>query len=155
SANGGLYAEDVLDLKKSSLKVATRLALHNQYVANELGLNSLKIFYPEMERSKTRFLKSISAQWHKMWMPWHLNTGISYGDRAPSVTEGYGFYLFNSFDNHDYVGNPDLKNEKSIEINAKLTLDKPNFKIGAEVNYFHMPHYIIGTVDPLLSAMTI
>ena len=155
TANGGIYAMDVLDLKGSSLKLATRLALQGQYVADELGLNSLKIFYPEMERSKTRFLKSISGQWHKMWMPWHLNAGISYGDRAPSVTEGFGFYLFNSFDNHDYVGNPDLKNEKSIEANAKLTLERPKFKIGAEANYFHMPHYIIGAVDPLLSAMTI
>src|SRR5690606_2733026 len=135
TSNGGIYAEDVLALNGSSLKVASRLALQEQYVADDLGLNSLKIFYPEMARSKTRFLKSISGQWHKMWMPWHLSVGISYGDRAPSVTEGFGFYLFNSFDNHDYVGNPDLKNEKSIEANAKLTLDRPKYTISAEANY--------------------
>lgn len=155
TANGGVYIEDVLDLNGSSLKVAGRMTVHGQHVADELGLNGLKIFYPEMERSKTRFLKSISGQWHKMWMPWHFNAGISYGDRAPSVTEGYGFYLFNSFDNHDYVGNPELKNEKSIELNAKLTRSGPKFKVGAEANYFHMPHYIIGSLDPSLSAMTI
>lgn len=155
TANGGVYAEDVLDLKGSSLKVAARLALHRQDVADDFGLNSLRIFYPDMERSKTRFLKSVSGQWHKMWMPWHLNAGISYGDRAPSVTEGFGFYLFNSFDNHDYVGDPGLKNERSVELNTRLSLEKPKLKISAEANYFYMPRYIIGTVDPSLSAMTI
>ena len=131
------------------------MTVQNQNVADEFGLNSLKIFYPEMEKSKTRFLKSISGQWHKMWMPWHINAGLSYGDRAPSVTEGYGFYLFNSFDNHDYIGDPGLANEKSMEANTKISWEKSKFKLSAEANFFHIKDYIIGEVDPSLSVMTI
>ena len=123
------------------------MTVQNQNVADEFGLNSLRIFYPEMEKSKTRFQKSISGQWHKMWMPWHLNAGLSYGDRAPSVTEGYGFYLFNSFDNHDYIGDPGLVNEKSMEANTKISWEKSKFKFTAEANYFHIKDYIIGEVD--------
>ncbi|RAJ10016.1 TonB-copper family protein [Arenibacter echinorum] len=155
TANGGVYAEDELDLNGSLLKLATRLTVQNQNVADEFGLNSLKIFYPEMEKSKTRFLKSISGQWHKMWMPWHFNAGLSYGDRAPSVTEGYGFYLFNSFDNHDYIGDPGLDNEKSMEANTKISWEKSKFKLSAEANFFHIADYIIGEIDPSLSVMTI
>ncbi len=155
TANGGGYAEDELDLNGSFLKLATRLTVQNQNVADEFGLNSLKIFYPEMEKSKTRFLKSISGQWHKMWMPWHFNAGLSYGDRAPSVTEGYGFYLFNSFDNHDYIGDPGLANEKSMEVNTKISWEKSKFKLSAEANFFHIADYIIGEIDPSLSVMTI
>lgn len=155
TANGGVYAEDELDLNGSFLKIATRMTVQNQNVADGFGLNSLKIFYPGMEQSKTRFLKSISGQWHKMWMPWHFNAGLSYGDRAPSVTEGYGFYLFNSFDNHDYIGNPGLANEKSMEANTKISWEKPKFKLSAEANFFHIADYIIGEIDPSLSAMTI
>ncbi len=155
TANGGIYAEDELDLNGSFLKIATRMTVQNQNVADEFGLNSLKIFYPEMEKSKTRFLKSISGQWHKMWMPWHFNAGLSYGDRAPSVTEGYGFYLFNSFDNHDYIGYPELANEKSMEANAKISWEKSKLKLSAEANYFHIADYIIGEIDPSLSVMTI
>ncbi|MCK0134459.1 TonB-dependent receptor [Arenibacter sp. S6351L] len=155
TANGGVYAEDELDLNGSFLKIATRMTVQNQNVADEFGLNSLKIFYPEMEKSKTRFLKSISGQWHKMWMPWHINAGLSYGDRAPSVTEGYGFYLFNSFDNHDYIGDPGLANEKSMEANTKISWEKSKFKLSAEANFFHIKDYIIGEVDPSLSVMTI
>jgi iron complex outermembrane receptor protein len=155
TANGGVYAEDELDLNGSFLKLATRLTVQNQNVADEFGLNSLKIFYPEMEKSKTRFLKSISGQWHKMWMPWHFNAGLSYGDRAPSVTEGYGFYLFNSFDNHDYIGDPGIANEKSMEANTKISWEKSKFKLSAEANFFHIADYIIGEIDPSLSVMTI
>ena len=155
TANGGVYAEDELDLNGSFLKLATRLTVQNQNVADDFGLNSLRIFYPEMEKSKTRFLKSISGQWHKMWMPWHFNAGLSYGDRAPSVTEGYGFYLFNSFDNHDYIGDPGLANEKSMEANTKISWEKSKFKLSAEANFFHIADYIIGEIDPSLSVMTI
>ncbi|WP_238389942.1 TonB-copper family protein [Arenibacter aquaticus] len=155
TANTGVYVEDELDLNGSFLKLATRMTVQNQKVADEFGLNSLRIFYPEMEKSKTRFLKSISGQWHKMWMPWHFNVGLSYGDRAPSVSEGYGFYLFNSFDNHDYIGDPELDNEKSVEANTKISWEKSKFKFTAEANYFHITDYIIGDIDPSLSVMTI
>lgn len=155
TANTGVYLEDELDLNGSFLKLATRLTVQNQKVADELGLNSLRIFYPEMEKSKTRFLKSISGQWHKMWLPWHFNVGLSYGDRAPSVSEGYGFYLFNSFDNHDYIGDPELANEKSLEANTKISWEKSKLKLTAEANYFHITDYIIGDIDPSLSVMTI
>ncbi len=155
TGNAGFFLEDEIQLKGSRLKLATRMAAQNQMVADEYGLNSLRIFYPEMHQSKTRFLKSISGQWHKIWKPWQLHVGLSYGDRAPSVSEGYGFYLYNSFDNHDYIGDPELANEKSMEINAKLVWEKSKFKVSAEANYFHTPDYIIGVVDPSLSVMTI
>lgn len=155
TANAGVYVEDELDLNGGFLKLATRMTLQNQKVADEFGLNSLRIFYPEMEKSKTRFLKSISGQWHKMWMPWHFSIGLSYGDRAPSVSEGYGFYLFNSFDNHDYIGDPELDNEESVEANTKISWEKSKFKLTAEANYFHITDYIIGDIDPSLSVMTI
>ena len=153
--NSGFYAEDVVQFKKGSLKVATRLAVQQFNVADEFGLNSLRIFYPEMEQRQTRFLKSVSAQYHTKLKAVHLKGGLSYGDRAPSVSEGFGFYLFNSFDNHDYIGDPDLKNEKSLEGNAKISLEKEKFSIGMEGNYFRIDDFIIGEIEPTLSVMTI
>ena len=151
----GFYAEDHIDFEKSSLKLSTRLAYHSNTVADEFGLNSLKIFYPEMDKTNTRFLKSFSAQYHRMMNDFHLNGGISYGERAPSVSEGYGFYLFNSFDNHDYIGDPNLNTESSADANVSLTYKKPVFEITAAANYFRVYDYIIGKVDNSLSTMTI
>ncbi len=151
----GFYAEDNISFSKSSLKLSTRLSYHSNTVADDFGLNSLKIFHPEMDRTNTRFLKSFSAQYHQMMNDFHLNGGISYGERAPSVSEGYGFYLFNSFDNHDYIGDPDLKTESSAEVNLSISYEKPIFEITAEANYFRVFNYIIGTVNPLVSPMAI
>nr|AWJ66195.1 TonB-dependent receptor [uncultured bacterium] len=153
--NSGLYGEDVLDLKDGDLKLSTRLAVQSFNVADDFGLNSLQIFYPEMQQRQTRFLKSVSAKYHRDFKFFDFTSSISYGDRAPSVSEGFGFYLFNSFDNHDYIGDPDLKNEKSLEGNAKISLEKEKFSIALEGTYFHMTDYIIGEIDPDLSVMTI
>ena len=151
----GFYAEDHIPFEKASLKLSTRLAYHSNTVADEFGLNSLRIFYPEMDKTNIRFLKSFTAQYHKMLNNFHLNGGLSYGERAPSVSEGYGFYLFNSFDNHDYIGDPDLNTESSADANLSVTYKKPTFEITAGANYFHVFNYIIGVVDNSLSTMTI
>lgn len=155
TVNSGFYAEDEISLKESSIKLSTRLAIQGFNVADEFGLNSLRIFYPEMSQRQTRFLKSVSAAYHKKFKALHVNGGLSYGDRAPSVSEGFGFYLFNSFDNHDYIGDPDLKNEKAIETNVKVSLPLKKINIGLEANYFHTMDFIIGEVNPDLSVMTI
>ena len=41
--NVGFYAEDHIPLKNASLKLSTRLAYHSNTVADDFGLNSLKI----------------------------------------------------------------------------------------------------------------
>lgn len=151
----GFYAEDHIDFGKSSLKLSTRLSYHANSVEDEFGLNSLKIFYPNMDKTNTRFLKSFSAQYHYMLNDFHIHGGVSYGERAPSVSEGYGFYLFNSFDNHDYIGDPDLYTESSADVNLSLTYKRPIFEITASANYFRISDYIIGKIDPSLSIMTI
>lgn len=153
--NVGFYVEDHIDFNESSLKLSTRLSYHSNTVEDDFGLNSLKIFYPNMERTNSRFLKSFSSQYHKALGDFHLNGGISYGERAPSVSEGYGFYLFNSFDNHDYIGDPNLKTERSTDVNLSITFKKPIFEITVSANYFHVFDYIIGQLENSLSTMTI
>lgn len=81
--------------------------------------------------------------------------GIGYGERAPTVSEGYGFFLFNSFDNYDYAGNNTLNNEKAIEANFKTNYHFNNFHVGIESSYFHIMDYIVGEIDASLSPMTI
>ena len=153
--NSGIYLEDKITLKEASLKFSTRVAVQAYNVADRFGLNSLRIFYPDMAQRQTRVMKSISAHYHKAFKGVHFSGGLAYGDRSPSVSEGFGFYLFNSFDNHDYIGNPDLKNEKALESHFKLALPLKNLEIGVEGNYFHTMDYIIGEIDPVLDVMTI
>lgn len=80
---------------------------------------------------------------------------MGYGERAPSVSEGYGFFLFNSFDNYDYIGNPDLEDEKALEANFSFKQKFNDFEIGVQSSYFYIMDYIIGDVAPNVSPMTI
>ncbi len=153
--NTGIYVEDNIAFAKAELKLATRLTYQNNLVADDFGLNSLQIFYPEMEASQNRFLSSVSASYSKSVKSFDISVGASYATRAPSVSEGFGFYLFNSSDNHDYIGNPELKNEQAIELNGALTLNGKKGKVSLNGNIFRMPNYIIGEVETGLSTMTI
>lgn len=80
---------------------------------------------------------------------------MGYGERAPSVSEGYGFYLYNSFDGFDYIGNPNLKNEKSLEGNATIGYKKSQWQTKLSASYFHIYDYIIGIPDASVAPMTI
>ncbi len=152
----GIYLEDNFEINcHSNLKFTTNLGFHNNNVASDFGLQSLQIFYPEMEASKSRFLKSFSTNYFYNKDGISYGFGMGYGERAPSVSEGYGFYLFNSFDGFDYIGNPNLKNEKSLEGNANIGFKNSKWQTKISASYFHIYDYIIGIPDASVAPMTI
>lgn len=150
--------------------IFTGLSAHNAWEVSEqsqvnfggsLGLNYNYskyaefnwIFHPGAPQEKTRFLPNlyIGYEWNTDRFNFALGTG--YGHRAPSVSEGYGYYIYNSFDRYDYVGNPDLKNEISYELNVSAGYEGEKINIQAKVNYFHIQNYIIGRILSLGSPM--
>ncbi|UYW01491.1 TonB-dependent receptor [Flavobacterium agricola] len=138
-----------------SVKALAGLGFHNNQLKNELGFESLQIFYPDLTKNKNRLLKRFSGTVQYQPENWMASVTLGYGERAPSISEGYGFYLFNSFDRFDYIGNPNLKNEKStsIAVNVGYTAGKWAAKLTASA--FYLNDYIIGKPDPNLSTMTI
>ncbi|PKP14196.1 MAG: TonB-dependent receptor [Bacteroidetes bacterium HGW-Bacteroidetes-3] len=152
----GFYGEDDYKLNKNSnLKMTARIGFQNESIANDFGLNSLQIFYPNLDKNQQRFLMSISSQYQYQKNKFQFSGSVGYGERAPSVTEAYGFYLFNSFDNYDYIGNPYLNNEKSLEFNAAVNYTSKKFNLGVEGSYFYISEYIIGKLNPNYDRMTI
>lgn len=151
-----LFLEDNIALNcHSSLKFSTSLANHFNQVASQLGLESLQIFYPNMKDSKNRILPSISSNYSYDENGFLYGFGLAFGERAPSVSEGYGFYLFNSFDRYDYIGNPELKNENSLEGSIYIGYKIPKFSSKISSSYFHISNYIVGKPDATLIPMTI
>ena len=151
----GVFLEDNYEFNRNSvLKVSGSAGYHSNTVNSTFGLQSMKIFYPGMSKTNDRLLKSLAVSYSfKTVLDYSL--GIGYGERAPSVSEGYGFYLFNSFDNFDYVGNPTLSNEKSFEGSASVGFKNQKFTAKISSAYFHIKNYIIGKPDFLLLPMTI
>lgn len=152
----GIYAKDTYTIKDDmSLSAALRIGFHQNEIAKETGLESLQIFYPEIGATKNRMLTSFTTNYQVNKEHYDVSFGAGYGERAASVSEGYGFFLFNSFDNYDYIGNPTLNNEKAIEANFKANYHENRFHLGLETSYFYIIDYIIGSVDNSLSPMTI
>ena len=151
-----IYLEDQIKVNdNSSLRLSASVTMHQNKIESEFGLNSLQIFYPEMNPEKTRMLKSFAANYQFDKNRFQAGFGLGYGDRAPSVSEGYGFYLFNSFEKYDYIGNPKLKNESSLEANAFIGVKKEKYSAKVSASYFHMSDYIVGKIIHNLVPMTI
>jgi len=152
----GVFLEDNYVFNcHSSLRVSASLGVHSNKIKSQFGLESLKIFYPEMKDSRTRFLKNISSNYTISNGKIQYGVGAGYGERAPAVSEAYGFYLFNSFDGFDQIGNPNLKNEKVLEGNAFIRFKNEKWTVKAETSYFHIMDYIISKPNPIFIPMTI
>lgn len=111
------------------------------------------IFHPGASQQKTRILPSLHGGYQFSNDHFSFSAGTGYGQRAPSVSEGYGYYIYNSFDRYDYIGNPDLKNEVSYETNASAGFKNEKLSIEAKANYFYIQNYIIGKILSMGSPM--
>lgn len=131
------------------------IAIHQNMVYSDFGLKSLQIFFPDIDKNNTRFLKRVAVSLEYQDLPWNYDIGFGYGERAPSVSEGYGFYLFNSFDRYDYIGNPKMRNEKSIAVNSGISFTHDKFSAKLSASYFYITDFIIGIPHSKLSSMTI
>lgn len=155
----GLFVSDQWKISKP-LDVSFNVRMEQAYTQmnSEMGRNQFAVFgYDEQDYKTSHYVfntgVSINYQWTKTWS---VNAGVSYGERLPSVSEMFGFYLYSNFDGFDYVGNPNIKKEQSSQLTAS-TRFKPSTKL--EINwsgfYYWFDNYIIGYVDESLDAMTI
>ena len=147
----GLSMNNVWDISENSrLNFGGSLGLnYNQSKYAEFNW----IFHPEAPQQKTMILPALHAGYQLNVDQFNFSVGTGYGHRAPSVSEGYGYYIYNSFDRYDYIGNPDLKNEVSYESNASAGFKTDKLSIEAKVNYFYIQNYIIGRILSLGSPM--
>lgn len=111
------------------------------------------IFHPGAPQKKNRWLPGLHASYELNLNQFDISVGTGFGHRAPSVSEAYGYYIYNSFDRYDYIGNPGLKNEVSYEANGRVGFKTEKISVAAKVNYFYIDNYIIGRILSLGSPM--
>ena len=154
--NTGVAATDDITLNQHHhIRLSAKAAWQHQRINNDEGFQALSIYFPGMDRGRSRFISRVAASYAYEHSGWKVAIGTGYGTRAPSVTERYGYFLNNTFDQYDYIGNPHLKNEKAIEANASVGFSNEIVNIKAEANAFFFQDYIIGRPDTRLSAMTL
>lgn len=153
--SGIAFDDDIQLLHNLSVGVSGKVAAQHQQLNNDEGYNAQKVFFPHMQKGYNQLTGRVAA--HLAWLPryWQISIGGGWGSRAPSVTEAYGYYLNNTFDRFDYIGNPHLHNESATEANASVAFHRGALTLSADVNAFFFSNYIIGRGESRLSAMTI
>ena len=154
--NTGLALTDDITLTSyHRLRFSAKGAWQHQQINNDEGYQALNIYFPGMDKGRSRFIGRMAASFAYEQSGWTIAFGSGYGTRAPTVTESYGYFLNNTFDQYDYIGNPYLKSEKAIEANVSIGYESGFVKMKAETNAFLFQDYIIGRPDSRLSAMTV
>lgn len=151
-----LYLKDSYALNDNTqLEANLRLAYQSAYIKSDVGYNSLAIIYPNFDRRKNYGLYSFSFGINHQKNQIEQQLSIGSGSRAPNVSEAYGYFLFNSSENFDYIGNPNLDTENSFNLNYNINMEIGQNILRFEQSYFYTEDYIIGQIAPDLTAMTI
>jgi iron complex outermembrane receptor protein len=123
----GLAINKVLNFRhKQQLQINGRLDYYNQYASYGIGSKQWLVYKTDIIETKTDLLKNINIAYSKQIKNlFSIQLSIGYGERIPTANERYGYYLFNRQDQFDYVGNLNLKPEKSYQTDranaSKLT----------------------------------
>ena len=154
--NTGLaFTDDMTVANHHHFRLSAKGAWQHQQINSDEGYQALSIYFPGMDKGNSRFIGRLAVSYAYEHSGWAIAIGTGYGTRAPTVTESYGYFLNNTFDQYDYIGNPYLKNEKAVEANASIGYEKGLVRVKAEANAFFFQDYIIGRPDSRLSPMTI
>ena len=156
--NTGLALTDRISLNDSqALTLTAKWAVQWQKLNSEEGYNALRVFFPGMKDYYNQVIGRVAANYQLSIFNSQFSIGVGWGSRAPTVTEAYGYYLNNTFDQYDYIGNPHLKNESAVELNGsyKLSIFDSQFSIALDANAFFFSNYIIGQFETRLSPMTV
>ncbi len=154
--NTGVAATDNVSIANNqSLRLSAKVAWQQQRLNNEEGYHALKVFFPGMTDAYHQTTGRIAANYQLSISNSQLSIGAGWGSRAPTVTEAYGYYLNNTFDQYDYIGNPSLKNESAVEINGAAKFSVFNSQFSIDGNVFLFSNYIIGQFETRLSPMTV
>ena len=152
---GAALSDDIRLGNVSLLHLSGKLSWQHQRLNNDEGYKALGVFFPGMKREYHQTTGRIAANYQLSISNSQFSIGAGWGSRAPTVTEAYGYYLNNTFDQYDYIGNPHLKNESAVELNANYQFSISNFQFSIDGNAFFFSNYIIGQFEPRLSVMTV
>jgi iron complex outermembrane receptor protein len=139
----------------SSITISARLDQFVNYLTSRAGKDQLSVLQKSTD-DISRTLKNISTEMAHHFSPrCEISVIAGYAERMPSSSELYGFYLFNAFDNYDYVGSTTLKKEQAYkaDINMQYTVSKIHFSFTSFAT--KIDNYILGIHQPVFNAMTI
>jgi len=152
----GISAAWLLQIDSTlKLQVSGRTDLITYNLVSQEAKDQVSIFgYPSANRND--LLKNLSVLLtKKISQKIKISASIAYSERIPTASELYGFYLFNSNDGYDYIGNPKLNIEKSLQADLSAMYNWKNNRVQLSYFYSSLFDYITGIINSSFSTMTI
>jgi iron complex outermembrane receptor protein len=152
----GLYINDQIAVNpKTKISINGRMDVAQSLLKEGIGKDQLEVFYPDITTDYGNVVKSFNLKVNRLvGKALVVDASIGYGERLPTISEMFGFYLFNRMDGYDYVGNPDLKPEQNFSGELTLNYYRSNFQFSASGFMNYLPHYIYSSIQPALLPMT-
>jgi iron complex outermembrane receptor protein len=123
---------------------------------NQLGNQQLSVFNYADYKDPVRINPNVDVQIrHRINEETFLQWGVGYRERLPSTAEQFGFYLYNAYDGFDYIGIPDISDEKSITGSVSMNWKGNKIEGGLDLSGYWFRDFIFGRIDPGMTAMTI
>jgi iron complex outermembrane receptor protein len=152
----GFYVNDKIAINpKTKISINGRVDAAQSFLKEGFGKDQIEVFYPDVTNSYNKVVKSFNVKLNRLiGNSLIADIGIGYGERMPTISEMFGFYLFNRMDGYDYVGNPYLKSEANWSGEVTLNYYHNRFQVSVSGFYNHLPDYIYSAIQPDLLPMT-
>ncbi|NQT61968.1 MAG: TonB-dependent receptor [Candidatus Marinimicrobia bacterium] len=134
-------------MPEMNVNLSLRYDFFHSIATNEMGQDELHIFYPENDLERRDHLLSANAHLaYNVTDNWNSVLSFASGQRMPTVSEAYGYYLYNPVDGYLYLGNPDLPVETSQQVEWQNSLTSSHGRMSLNLYFYKFNHYIFGQV---------
>lgn len=121
---------------------------------SDVANREFSVFNYNLPRKFNKFTKSVNLSFqYFISQPFQLTFQTGYSERIPTITEKFGYYLYNAYDGYDYIGNPYLKTEKSYMGRVGMTFSRQRFKLNFSQSCNFLTDYIMGINNSIIPPM--
>ena len=142
-------------MEKSVLTMNGGVSVNASRATDSSGIKQFEGFGEDLTVMRTKVLGQAGLSFlRELNKRWSMSSIVEWKQREVSTSELYGFYLYNSMDGYDYVGDPNLSPESTVQFELKVNRKTSRFDVELSSFYWRFSNYVLGEVDPVLDAMT-
>ncbi|MFA9388365.1 MAG: TonB-dependent receptor plug domain-containing protein [Prolixibacteraceae bacterium] len=153
----GIYLNDDIELARNiQLKLNFRFDFSYTKMLSEYGVQELSVFGYQADQPYWQPL--VSSNMGIYYQPVKgvkMDVALGYGERLPTLGEQFGYYLYNAHDGYDYVGNPELRTEKAIQIKQSVSYSGKKLKVSWNNQLSRVNDFIFGETETEIPPMNL
>lgn len=138
-----------------TLEMKASLGVQHDQIRSEMGINQMQTLGYDISSVPVQIISSggLILEHKKKLNYWNIEA--NFNTRTGDITELYAFYIFNNQDNYDYIGNPDLKQEQSLNLSWTGLKRYKQWTFKANLYGYYFKNYIAADTVAGYSSMTL